>query len=58
MLYEDNGRYFNHSEESTMVSNAISLGEDLAIRDLAASEELTSDYQTICGNVRLNGAEF
>jgi uncharacterized protein len=58
VLCGDNGRFFNHSEEPTTVSNAISFGEDHAIRDLAAGEELTSDYTTICDDVRQNGADF
>ena len=58
VLCGDNGRYFNHSAQPTTVSNAISFGEDRAIRDLAAGEELTSDYGTICDNVRANGHGF
>jgi SET domain-containing protein len=58
VLCGDNGRFFNHSTEPTTVSNAISFGEDRAVRDLAAGEELTSDYTTICDNVRRNGNGF
>jgi SET domain-containing protein len=58
VLCGDNGRYFNHSIAPSTVSNAISFGEDHAVRDLAAGEELTSDYATICDDVRRNGAEF
>jgi len=58
VLCGDNGRYFNHAEAPTTVSDAISFGEDRAIRDLAAGEELTSDYRTICDQVRMNGADF
>ena len=58
VLCGDNGRYFNHAETPSTVSNAISFGEDRAIRDLAAGEELTSDYRTICDNVRQNGNPF
>ena len=58
VLCGDNGRYFNHAADPTTVSNAISFGEDRAIRDLAAGEELTSDYHTICDSVRLNGMVF
>jgi len=58
VLCGDNGRFFNHSEDPTTVSNAISFGEDHAVRDLAAGEELTSDYTTICDDVRQNGADF
>jgi SET domain-containing protein len=42
VLCGDNGRFFNHSAEPSTVSNAISFGEDHAVRDLAAGEELTS----------------
>jgi SET domain-containing protein len=58
VLCGDNGRYFNHSDEPTTVSNAISFGEDRAIRNLRIGDELTSDYRTICDHVRQFGAEF
>ncbi len=58
VLCGDNGRYFNHSEEPTTVSNGISFGEDHAARDPAAGEELTSDYRTICDLVRRHGNGF
>ena len=55
VLCGDNGRYFNHADTPTTVSDAISFGADHAVRDLAAGEELTSDYRTICDDVRRNG---
>ena len=58
VLCGDNGRYFNHSETPSTISNAISFGEDRAIRDLTIGEELTSDYRTICDHVRRNGNGF
>ena len=58
VLCGDNGRFFNHSAAPSTRSNAISFGEDYAARDLPAGEELTSDYTTICDDVRLNGAGF
>jgi SET domain-containing protein len=58
VLCGDNGRYFNHSDRPSTVSDAISFGEDRAVRDLAAGEELTSDYATICDDVRQNGLDF
>ena len=58
VLCGDNGRYFNHSDAPTTVSNAISFGDDHAIRDLADGEELTSDYRSICDTVRRNGIPF
>jgi hypothetical protein len=58
VLCGDNGRYFNHSDAPTTVSNGVSFGEDRAARDLAAGEELTSDYRTICDHVRKNGNGF
>jgi SET domain-containing protein len=58
VLCGDNGRYFNHSDAPSTISNAISFGEDRAARDLAAGEELTSDYSTICDHVRRNGNGF
>jgi SET domain-containing protein len=58
VLCGDNGRHFNHADDPSTVSDGISFGEDRAIRDLAAGEELTSDYKTICDHVRLNGNGF
>ena len=58
VLCGDNGRYFNHSDDPSTVSDGISFGEDHAVRDLAIGEELTSDYRTICDHVRRNGAAF
>ena len=58
VLCGDNGRYFNHSDTPTTVSNAISFGDDRAARDLAAGDELTSDYKTICDSARQNGNSF
>jgi SET domain-containing protein len=58
VLCGDNGRFVNHSEAPTTVSNAISFGDDHAVRDLAAGEEITSDYRTICDKVRQNGNGF
>jgi uncharacterized protein len=58
VLCGDNGRYFNHSDAPSTVSDGISFGEDRAARDLAAGEELTSDYRTICDHVRRHGNGF
>jgi SET domain-containing protein len=58
VLCGDNGRFFNHSDAPTTRSNAISFGEDYAARNLAPGEELTSDYTTICDQVRLHGNGF
>jgi len=58
VLCGDNGRYFNHSYDPSTVSNAVSFGEDRASRDLNAGEELTSDYATICDEVRAIGPQF
>ena len=58
VLCGDNGRFFNHAEVPSTRSNAISFGEDHAARDLAAGEELTSDYSTICDLARREGHWF
>ena len=58
VLCGDNGRYFNHAAAPSTVSNAVSFGEDHAARDLGVGDELTSDYATICDEVRRNGADF
>ncbi|HET9159587.1 MAG TPA: SET domain-containing protein-lysine N-methyltransferase [Caulobacteraceae bacterium] len=57
VLCGDNGRYFNHAETPSTVSDAIAFGVDRAARDLAAGEELTSDYATICDAVREQGLD-
>src|SRR5690349_3590548 len=44
VLCGDNGRFFNHSDRPSTVSDAISFGEDRAARDLEVGDELTSDY--------------
>jgi SET domain-containing protein len=58
VLCGDNGRFFNHSSTPSTRSNAISFGEDFAAFDLEAGDELTSDYATICDDVRRNGGGF
>lgn len=58
VLCGDNGRYFNHAEAPTTLSDAISFGSDHAAHDLPAGTELTSDYRTICDRVRADGAGF
>ena len=58
VLCGDNARHFNHSDSPTTVSNAISFGEDRAAADLPVGIELTSDYNTICDDVRRNGVAF
>lgn len=58
VLCGDNGRFFNHADAPSTRSNAISFGEDYAARDLAAGEELTSDYGTICDQARREGHGF
>jgi hypothetical protein len=58
VLCGDNGRFFNHSAIPSTVSKAISFGAGDAVRDLVAGEDLTSDYATICNDVRLNGNRF
>ncbi len=58
VLCGDNGRYFNHSDRPSTVSDGIAFGEDRALRDLAPGEELTSDYATICDRIRVFGMDF
>jgi SET domain-containing protein len=58
VLCGDNGRFFNHSGVPSTISEGVSFGDDRAARDLAAGEELTSDYATICDHVRTNGNGF
>jgi len=58
VLCGDNGRFFNHADAPNTVSDAIAFGVDTAVRDLAAGEELTSDYRTICDHVRRHGDGF
>ena len=58
VLCGDNGRHFNHSERPNTVSHGIAFGEDFATDELPVGTELTSDYTTICDNIRTNGTGF
>src|SRR3954465_7907735 len=58
ILCGDNGRHFNHSDSPNTISHAIGFGDDVAICDLPAGTELTSDYATICDEARINGVSF
>jgi hypothetical protein len=58
VLCGDNGRHFNHSVDPNTISDGIAFGRDIAAADLPAGTELTSDYRTICDNVRQNGVGF
>jgi SET domain-containing protein len=58
ILCGDNGRHFNHSGTPNTMSEGIGFGDDVALRDLPAGAELTSDYTTICDMARLNGMSF
>jgi len=58
ILCGDNGRHFNHSDTPNTMSKGIGFGDDIALHDLPAGTELTSDYTTICDAARLNGMAF
>jgi SET domain-containing protein len=58
ILCGDNGRHFNHSDTPNTISHGIGFGDDVALRDLPAGAELTSDYTTICDAARTNGMAF
>lgn len=58
ILCGDNGRHFNHSGTPNTMSQGIGFGDDVALRDLPAGAELTSDYATICDMARINGMSF
>ena len=58
VLCGDNGRHFNHSDTPNTRSLGIAFGEDVAVADLPAGTELTSDYRTICDAMRSNGTDF
>ncbi|HUY67989.1 MAG TPA: SET domain-containing protein [Alphaproteobacteria bacterium] len=55
MLCGDNARHFNHADAPTTLSLGIGFADDIAARDLAAGEELTSDYKTICDVTKATG---
>lgn len=57
VLCGDNGRHFNHSDTPNTRSLGIAFGDDVAMQDLAAGTELTSDYRTICDAMR-SGMDF
>ena len=58
ILCGDNGRHFNHSARPSTMSEAVGFGDDVALTDLPAGAELTSDYTTICDAARMNGMSF
>jgi len=58
VLCGDNGRHFNHSDTPNTISSGIAFGTDHAAVDLAAGDELTSDYRTICDSFRGVDAVF
>lgn len=58
ILCGDNGRHFNHSATPNTLSRGIGFGDDVAICDMPAGAELTSDYTTICDAARRNGMSF
>lgn len=58
ILCGDNGRHFNHSDRPNTMSHGTGFGDDVALRDLPAGTELTSDYATICDAARTNGMSF
>jgi hypothetical protein len=58
ILCGDNGRHFNHSNMPNTISEGIGFGDDVAMHDLPAGAELTSDYATICDEARINGMSF
>lgn len=48
ILCGDNGRFFNHSDRPNTTENykvSDPFGIDIAARDIAAGEELTTDYE-------------
>ncbi|TSC60821.1 MAG: Nuclear protein SET [Candidatus Peregrinibacteria bacterium Greene0416_62] len=45
VLCGDDTRFFNHSEEPTVISSSED-GPDIAVRDIRTGEELTIDYRT------------
>ena len=58
ILCGDNGRYFNHSDTPNTLSLGVGFGDDVAAEDLPAGAELTTNYNLICDNVRINGATY
>ena len=58
ILCGDNGRHFNHSDTPNTLSLGVGVGDDVAAEDLPAGTELTTNYNLICDNVRINGASY
>jgi hypothetical protein len=58
ILCGDNGRHFNHSDTPNTLSLGVGFGDDVAAEDLPAGTELTTNYNLICDNVRINGASY
>jgi len=55
LLYGDEMRYINHSDDSPLFSTGGPFGDSIAARDLAADEELSVNYRLICDMTRSNG---
>jgi SET domain-containing protein len=55
MVCGDYANFINHSDTPNTRSLGIVFGDDVAARDIAAGEELTSDYNTICDLTRTTG---
>jgi uncharacterized protein len=53
--YGDNSRHINHSDTPNLESLSIAFGDDVALVDIPAGTELTSDYNTICDISRTTG---
>ena len=58
VLCGDHGRHFNHSDTPNTCSLGVTFGDDVALADLAAGTELTTDYRAICDAVRRDGLSF
>jgi SET domain-containing protein len=55
LLYGDEMRYINHSDDPVLQSIGGPFGESIATRDLAKDEEISVNYHLICDMTKSNG---
>jgi uncharacterized protein len=55
LLYGDEMRYTNHSDDPVLQAISGPLGDVVAARDLAKDEEISVNYRLICDMTKSNG---
>jgi hypothetical protein len=55
MLFGDNARFINHSDNPILLSQGIAFSDYIAAEDLAIGTELNVNYHDTCDKTRMNG---